>query len=143
MTKRADLQEQDSGIIQAAGGLVWRDTSRGKQIALVHRPKYDDWSLPKGKLKVEETWQAAALREVDEEIQCRVKLGYFSGCCCYPVEGTPKVVLFWVMELIEEGDFQPNKEIDQLAWLSFDQAIERLDYESERRLLRASELESK
>jgi 8-oxo-dGTP diphosphatase len=45
MTKRADLQEQDSGIIQAAGGLVWRETPRGKEIALVHRPKYDDWSL--------------------------------------------------------------------------------------------------
>ena len=143
MTKRADLQEQDSGIIQAAGGLVWRETPRGKEIALVHRSKYDDWSLPKGKLERGESWRAGALREVEEEIQCTVSVEKFAGCCCYEVGGVPKVVLFWNMALVQEGDFQPNKEIDQLAWLSFDQAIERLDYECERRLLRASELESK
>jgi 8-oxo-dGTP diphosphatase len=90
-----------------------------------------------------ESWRAGALREVEEEIQCTVSVEKFAGCCCYEVSGVPKVVLFWNMALVQEGDFLPNKEIDQLAWLSFDQAIERLDYECERRLLRATELESK
>lgn len=129
------MSEEGRMLIQAAGGLVWRDTPQGKQIALVHRPKYDDWTLPKGKLKDAEDWQAAALREVEEELQCRVEAGELAGSLYYMAAGIPKLVLFWHMEIIEQGDFHPNREIDQRAWLSVTDALDKLSYKSERELL--------
>jgi 8-oxo-dGTP diphosphatase len=128
-------ENSGQSIIHAAGGLVWRESNRGREVALVHRPKYDDWTLPKGKLKKGETWQQGALREVEEEIQGRVRLSDFAGCCCYTFAGIPKVVLFWHMQLIEECIFNPNSEIDQLAWLSPEIALSRLDYSCEKGLV--------
>jgi len=64
-----------SDVILAAGGLVWRNSPRGREIALVHRPKYDDWTLPKGKLDPGESWQDGAVREVEEETGFDVRLG--------------------------------------------------------------------
>jgi len=83
----------DQDVIQAAGGLVWRQGEKGKEIAVIHRPRYDDWTLPKGKLRKKETWQQAALREILEEIGCLVRVGDFAGCTCYKFGGIPKVVL--------------------------------------------------
>ena len=134
-----DDKQPEGGIIQAAGGIVWRKTDGGKEIAVVHRPRYDDWSLPKGKLKRGEEWQAGALREVEEEIQCTVSVGKFTGCCAYEVGGVPKVVLFWHMQLLEEGEFRGNKEIDRLVWLSPERAMELLDYEFERNLVESNQ----
>jgi len=122
-------------IIQAGGGIVWRELDREQKIAIVHRKKYQDWSLPKGKLKQGESWLAGAIREVEEEIQSRVSLEKFAGCCCYPVDGIPKVVLFWEMNLIQEGEFVPNEEIDQLLWISAQEAVIKLSYNCERELI--------
>jgi len=128
-------ENQDLDIIRAAGGIVRREAGGMVCIALVHRQKYDDWSLPKGKLKVQETWISGAIREVEEEIQCSVSAGEFAGCCCYPVAGIPKIVLFWWMKVEAENAFVPNEEIDRILWVSPDQAILLLSYECERKLV--------
>ena len=119
----------------AAGGLVWRDSDNGKELAVIHRNRYGDWTLPKGKLRGDESWTEAALREVLEETGCTVSLGNFAGCVCYKVSERPKVVLFWNMYLINEGEFEPSEEVGELRWLHPMDAIERLDYPQERKLV--------
>ena len=122
-------------VIQAAGGLLWRDSARGKEIAVIHRSRYGDWTLPKGKLKTGERWHEAALREVEEETGCEVRLGSFAASVSYTVNDNPKVVLFWNMALVGECDFQQSEEVGQLMWMSVEEAVRKLDYPGERRLL--------
>jgi 8-oxo-dGTP diphosphatase len=138
MNEKPGMHEvkQEEEIVRAAGGLVWRQAPGGWQIALIHRPKYDDWSLPKGKLKAGEGWQAAAKREVVEETGCPVTVLGFAGSLGYPVEGKPKVVLFWHMRIEGECEFRANREIDGLEWLPAQQALERLQYPFEKAFLR-------
>ncbi len=124
-------------VIQGAGGLVWRQAGGEKQIALIHRPRYDDWALPKGKMEKGEDWETTALREVEEETGCKAKLGTFAGAVGYEVGGQPKVVLFWNMTLIGDCSFKPSKEVDQLTWVSVETALEKLQYESDKSVLRA------
>lgn len=130
------MKQQPRGVNESAGGIVWRTNAQGeRQVALVHRPRYDDWSLPKGTLDEGETWQQAALREVEEETNCIARLGEFAGCSCYDVRGVPKIVLFWHMDVVEERPFIPNDETDELLWLSAGEAVARLTYPTERALL--------
>lgn len=124
-----------SSVIQAAGGLLWRGEGR-KEIAVIHRPRYDDWSLPKGKLHKGETWEQAAIRDVEEETNCKASLVDFAGCSCYLFAGMPKVVLYWNMELVHERRFEPHDEVDQLVWLPLEAAIVKLSYGAERALLK-------
>lgn len=130
-----------SDVVLAAGGLVWRDSpQRGRQIAVVHRPKYDDWTLPKGKLDPGERWQDAAVREVEEETGFEVRLGAFAGGSTHLTGRAPKVVLYWHMEVDGESRFAPENpaEVDALEWLSVNDARRRLTYERERRVLAES-----
>ena len=129
------MPKRKDDVIRAAGGLVWRGADEGRELALVHRAQYDDWSLPKGKVEEGESWVAAALREVEEETGCSVRLDEFAGCSCYSVKGIAKVVLFWHMILDSETVFKPNKETDELIWLPAVEAARKLDYDSERALL--------
>lgn len=124
-------------VILAAGGIVWRDAPRGRELVVVHRPRYDDWSLPKGKLDRGERWQQAALREVEEETGFEVRLGEFAGGCAYTTNRGPKVVLYWHMQLVGPARFAPHdpKEVDAHAWLTPDEAWARLTHERERRVL--------
>ena len=117
--------------VNAAGGVVLREG----RIAVVHRPLYDDWSLPKGKLDPGETWEQAALREVEEEIGARCELirelspvGYTDH------EGRSKAVRYWVMRAVEVA-FSPNDEVDELRWLSPDEARAALTYDRDRELV--------
>jgi 8-oxo-dGTP diphosphatase len=128
-----------SDVILAAGGIVWRGSTRAREIALIHRPKLDDWTLPKGKLDPGESWQEAALREVEEETGFSVQLGAFAGATSYLTTRAPKVVLYWHMELDGESDFRPGNlaEVDALEWLSVRAARRRLSFERDRRLLAA------
>jgi 8-oxo-dGTP pyrophosphatase MutT (NUDIX family) len=122
-------------MIQAAGGLVWRQGPGGRELALIHRRRYQDWSLPKGKLKNGESWKQAALREVQEETGCKALLGDFAGQIDYEVRGTPKRVLFWHMQVVDECQFSPNEEVDAIEWLPPDLALSWLNYAGERTLL--------
>ncbi len=127
--------ELHARVIEAAGGLLWRRAGRRAELAVIHRPRHDDWSLPKGKRDPGESWQETALREVLEETACRAEIERFAGGTIYTVRGVPKVALFWHMRVVEEGLFEPGPEVDQLVWLDPAAARERLAYESERRLV--------
>jgi len=128
----------DADVIQAAGGLVWRDSPFGKEVAIIHRARYGDWTLPKGKLAPGERWQDAALREVWEETGCEARLTDFAGSFSYLVDGAPKIVLFWHMTQVGDCDFRPSEEVDQLIWLSAKEACEILSHSAERELLSKS-----
>ena len=125
-------------VIEAAGGLLWQETPKGFKVAIIHRPKYDDWTLPKGKREVGESWQETALREVYEETSCKAKLGSFAGGIIYLVDAVPKIVLFWHMSIVMKKEFTPNKEIDKCEWLLPEIAITKLNYPDERGLLQQS-----
>lgn len=127
--------QSDVEVVFAAGGVLWRETSLGYKLAIVHRVAYDDWTLPKGRLKPGEGWLQAAQREVQEETQCRVRVGTFAGGQVYTAHGKPKVVLYWHMYLVEEGEFIPNDEVDVLLWVLPEDALPILSYENERRLV--------
>jgi 8-oxo-dGTP pyrophosphatase MutT (NUDIX family)/phosphohistidine phosphatase SixA len=123
--------------IEAAGGLVWRPTEadpsgqpgqEGQQaleVALVHRPKYDDWSLPKGKLEPGEHPLLAAIREVEEEAGARVVVGRPLGQARYAVDGRPKRVQYWSLRWAG-GEFTPNNEVDAVDWVPIEKAADRL-----------------
>lgn len=128
--------------IRAAGGVVWRPAAEGEQagveVAVVHRPRYDDWSLPKGKLAAGEPELEAAVREVLEETGYRVAVGRPLGESRYLKDNggvtRPKVVRWWAMRAVG-GDFSPGREVDQLRWLTLAEAQELLTRETDRQVL--------
>ncbi len=124
--------------IRAAGGVLCRPGPSGLlEIALIHRPAYDDWSLPKGKIDAGETPEEAALREVEEETGYACRLQRPLGCTAYvDRRGRNKVVCYWIMRW-QGGDFRPNYEVDQLRWLTLDEALPLLTYDRDRALLEA------
>ena len=124
--------------VQAAGGVVWRRSAGGGlEVLAVHRPRYDDWSLPKGKLADGETHEAAALREVEEETGLRCALGPELPSTSYrDRQGRDKVVRYWAMMPVD-GEFSPTDEVDALRWLAVDQAGDALSYDRDRPLLAA------
>ena len=122
--------------VKASGGLVWRRGDRGLEVALVHRPKYDDWTFPKGKLDPGEGWEEAALREVQEETGLRCRLGHELPSAAYTdPKGRAKVVRYWLMEPLD-GSFSPSNEVDEMCWLPAGEARDVLTYEHDRALLR-------
>ncbi|MDX6236034.1 MAG: 8-oxo-(d)GTP phosphatase [Kribbellaceae bacterium] len=123
----------NGATVIAAGGVVWRESRGSWQVLLVHRPRYDDWSLPKGKLYQHEHVLVAAWREIKEETGQRVVLGPALGIQQYDVRkngGTvPKLVHYWAAHLAGAArPFEPNDEVDKLEWLPLDSARQRLSY---------------
>jgi 8-oxo-dGTP diphosphatase len=114
--------------VQAAGGVVLS----GGRVAVVHRPRYDDWSLPKGKLDPGESFEDAALREVFEETGLRCRLVRELPAVEYEVRGRPKLVRYWAMEVTSETDFVPNDEVDEMRWLEPAEALALLSYDRDR-----------
>ena len=123
--------------MKAAGGVVWRRAGDTVAIAIAHRPRYDDWSLPKGKLDKGESWEDAALREVEEEIGLRCRLGEELEPVSYKDrKGRVKVVRYWLMEPENDVAFTPNDEVDELRWLAPPEAAEVLSYPRDAELVR-------
>ncbi|HUL59734.1 MAG TPA: NUDIX domain-containing protein [Anaeromyxobacteraceae bacterium] len=121
-------------LVRVAGGIVWRDTPAGPRIALVHRRRRDDWSLPKGRLEGGERWQDAARREIEEETGCEVRLERFAGAKLFVDRPEPKLVLYWHARVVRERGVDGG-EVDEVAWVSRREALGRLDHASDRRLL--------
>jgi 8-oxo-dGTP diphosphatase len=121
-----------SDRIDAAGGVVVRDG----RVLLVHRPRYDDWTFPKGKLDPGESFEEAAVREVEEETGLRCSLGEELPSTRYDVGGRPKLVRYWLMTPESEAAFEENDETDDLRWLTPDEAKRSLTYARDRELLR-------
>jgi 8-oxo-dGTP pyrophosphatase MutT (NUDIX family) len=130
------LEVTDVNVIRAAGGVVFRKSRSGEtEIAIIHRPAYDDWTLPKGKIEPDETPEDCALREVREETGLRCELLRSIGCTAYvDRRGRDKVACYWLME-VKGGRFRPGIEVDKLLWLPIDAAAKRLTYGRDRTLL--------
>ena len=131
-----------TGPVRAAGGVLYRPAGDSPEIAVVHRPRYDDWSLPKGKLDNGEHPMAGAVREVHEEtgVPGRPELRLPTVAYALP-DGRPKTVDYWLMRAGAEGEVQDTDEVDRLEWLPLPAAAERLSYDDERDLLgRVAEL---
>ena len=124
--------------VVAAGGIVVRSGSAGSEVLLVHRPRYDDWSFPKGKQDPGETNEETALREVTEETGLVCVLGpYLDEVHYRDHRGRAKIVHYWVMEPAEglQAAFEPDDEVDLLIWCAREEAATLLSYAHDRALL--------
>ena len=128
--KGKSLEVRD--LVIAAGGIVRRMDGR---ILLVHRLRYNDWSLPKGKLDDGESPLETALREVREETGWTCRVVQFVGAFGYEVKSAPKVVLYWLMEPLAEAPVEDTDEVAAIEWLSPEEAAERLSYPLEKELV--------
>jgi 8-oxo-dGTP diphosphatase len=120
--------------VRAAGGVLVRDG----RVLVIHRPKYDDWSLPKGKLEDGESWEDAALREVEEETGLRCELGEELPSVRYrDAKGRAKRVRYWLMAGCD-GEFEPNDEVDETRWVGRGEALKLLSHAHDRDLVAAA-----
>lgn len=125
-------------IVYAAGAVLWRPgrgSGKAVEVAVIHRPRYDDWSLPKGKLDQGETLPVAAVREVLEETGQHCRLGRRLPMVTYPVDQGIKKVQYWAARS-DGGTFAPNDEVDDLLWLPVADAMKKLGYAPDRKVLR-------
>ena len=131
-------------ITKAAGGIVWRKrpgAGRAEpriEMLLVHRPSYDDWTFPKGKVDPGETLQETAVREIAEEAGVRVRLGHPLQELSYPISGGTKSVTYWSARLLgndPSAPFRPNKEVDEARWVTTREARDLLTYVHDDELL--------
>ncbi|MGE5273141.1 MAG: NUDIX hydrolase [Verrucomicrobiota bacterium] len=125
-------------VVRAAGGVVVRDGITATEVVIVHRPKYDDWTLPKGKAEEWESDEECALREVEEEtgLVCEL-VEELDGSSYRDSSGRPKVVRYWLMRPLA-GTLGPAREIDDACWLPLDVAVAKLTYDRDVRVLRSA-----
>lgn len=136
-TRRPLPADRPDPEVRAAGGVVWRVADGVVSVAVVHRPKYRDWTFPKGKLEAGETDESAAHREVVEETGFHCVLGRELPEVRYlDNKGRSKLVRYWEMT-VASGDFTPNDEVDRLEWLSIPVAAKRLTYDHDSDVLQA------
>ncbi|MDY3127067.1 MAG: bifunctional NUDIX hydrolase/histidine phosphatase family protein [Corynebacterium sp.] len=124
-------------VTLAAGAVLWRGSRLDPEFAVIHRPHYDDWSLPKGKVDPDESLVGTVAREIKEETGFDVRLEELLGKVTYPVKGRTKVVYYWIGEAVG-SEFEENKEVDELRWLDLDSALELLTYDVDINLLRTA-----
>ena len=130
-----NISSNQQELIQAAGGLLWRRSPSGMEIAIVHRNRYDDWTLPKGKLQEGESWSEAAAREVREETGYDSTPLGFAGAIAYETSKGPKLVRFRHMLAMGEPSDQIDSEVAEVLWFSIEEARTRVQYPLERALL--------
>jgi 8-oxo-dGTP diphosphatase len=132
------LDDLSSTVIRAAGGVISRNEGDDLEVLLVHRPKYDDWSLPKGKAEPGETDEETARREVEEETGLRCRLGRELDTVKYRDRyDRPKRVRYWLMQPESDSpDARADNEIDAVRWLPLADAVATLSYDHDRTLLR-------
>jgi 8-oxo-dGTP diphosphatase len=126
-----------SELIIAAGGVVWREGKDSKiELAIIYRPKYDDWTFPKGKLDTGEELISGAYREILEETGLDIELGPYLGAVEYESFGEAKRVSYWAAKALSSSkEFHPNNEVDLLEWHEVDSAREKLTRETDREIL--------
>jgi len=131
------LRRAFPGVVRAAGGAVWRCSAGGLEVVLVHRPAYDDWGLPKGKLEDDEGHEQAALREVEEETGLVCSLGEeLPGTAYHDGQGRPKSVRYWAMTATG-GELKAEHEVDAACWVPIGEARQRLSYSRDVAVLEA------
>lgn len=124
-------------VVHAAGAVLWRTAGGALEVAVIHRPRYDDWSLPKGKVDPGECEPVTAVREILEETGHRARLGRRLGVVGYPIAQGTKKVRYWAAQSLDgPADFVPNHEVDRLAWLPATEAMKILEYPQDRKILR-------
>ena len=129
-------------LVIAAGGVVLRPTAAGPEVLVIHRQRYDDWTLPKGKSDPGETPEQTALREVREETGVEARLIDAIGFSRYRVQAGEKLVHWFAMRALQTTDFQPNDEVDDLQWLGIAEALGKLTYGKEKDVLAGVDLEA-
>ena len=125
-----------SATILAAGAVLWRKSEKKKiEVLIIHRPKYDDWTFPKGKAEIGEPLIACAYREVLEETNIETAFGPYLGEVEYLTNDGKKKVSFWSAKVIKEKEFNPNAEVDQLKWVEVTKVKELLTLDTDRKIL--------
>jgi 8-oxo-dGTP diphosphatase len=122
--------------VKAAGGVLWRRGPGGPEALLIHRPRYGDWSFPKGKVKRGESDEEAALREVEEEVGVRAPLGpELAGTSYRDSKGRQKIVRYWAIELPRGAEPMAGDGVDEWRWAPLDEAAEELTWARDREVL--------
>jgi len=129
-------------IVAAAGGIIWRPASEGRELIVIRRRRHQDWTLPKGKVKPGESWLECAIREVREETGFDVDVESHAGWVCYDTGDITKVVRFWNMRPVGVSQFESSEEVLSVHWLAPQEAVRRLDHEGERDLVSQASRES-
>jgi 8-oxo-dGTP pyrophosphatase MutT (NUDIX family) len=129
--------DESSKLVLAAGGVIWRRDNGNLKLAIIYRSRYaGEPGLPKGKVEPGELFEDTALREVMEETGCEATLLRFVDATSYMHDGKHKIVFFWNMKLHRESIFRPSEEVERVEWLKVDQAIQTLQHEAERQLVK-------
>ncbi|HET9876131.1 MAG TPA: bifunctional NUDIX hydrolase/histidine phosphatase family protein, partial [Mycobacterium sp.] len=135
MPKKLALCGDGGRVVHAAGAVLWRQRRKAVEVAVIHRPRYDDWSLPKGKVDPGETEPMTAVREIYEETGHHVQLGRRLGVVSYPIQQGVKKVRYWAARSLG-GEFVAGSEVDDLVWLPVTDAMKKLEYPYDRKILR-------
>ena len=129
-------KESEAALIQAAGAVLWRKSDKSKlEIAIIHRPRYDDWSLPKGKVETGESHISAGYREIQEETGYESTFGPEIGTVVYKLEGAPKEVRYWAAAATVKTGTPNPQEVDEVLWLEPDKAKEKLTNKDDRAIV--------
>jgi 8-oxo-dGTP diphosphatase len=125
----------ESPVIRAAGGIIQRVTPHGDEVLILFRRRHQDWALPKGEVQDGESFQEAALREVEQDTGCTCVLGNYLGTISYADHGTPTLVMFWKMNVVRESAVSETQQMDQPVWIDLPSAIQKLSHPQEKALL--------
>jgi len=123
-------------MIRSAGGILTKNINDSEHILVIHRKRYDDWSLPKGKCLESETYEQAAIREIKEETGIDAEIVKHLKDIFYSAKGEKKITVYFLMKIINENEFIQNDETDMISWLRIDEALNLLSYDELKSLIK-------